>query len=421
MTGTAAGIAAWGFLRTNRVFLYPVGVALLFMAWVVPQAIQIETSGLGEFHDAHFTWAYATLCLIATTVGFRAGLRHGPLGWCPALAVRPLLGGTIALVVLGGFCALKVYGMAEADDLGSEWTGAITAYNLGAQALIYAFALSWLIYLRTGRPIFLALMCLALLFVVPGLMAGVKRSVIFELAFVFAAGLHFARGVRLNRLALVAACIFGTVLIHQIGAVRDYIAEGHGNAVQAVVSGVMFERFEYFNLERAPELSQAVSDIAIYNETMQFDGFAHHWNKLVHQYVPAFLLGQETKDGLKVDVMGGYGEATANVYFSRGATRTGFSDSFRGFWLFGAVLFLVIGWVFGRLYTSSLDGNLPAQFYYLVLFSDGLLAITESTTRFVSQIPFLLLATLPIFLFATAGRRRTVRYASAAAPLHRGR
>jgi hypothetical protein len=421
MTATAAGIAAWGFLRTSRFFLYPVGVALLFMAWVVPQAIHIETSGLGEFYDAHFTWAYATLCLLATAAGFRAGVRHGPSGGRPALAVQPLLGGTVALLAVGGFSALKVHGMAEADDLGSEWTGAITAYHLGAQTLIYAFALSWLIYLRTGRTIFLALMCAALLFVVPGLMAGVKRSVVFELAFVLVAGLHFARGLRLNRLALAAACIFGTVLIHQVGALRDYVNQGHGNAVQAVVSGVMFEQFEYFNLERAPELSQAVSDIAIYSETMRFDGFAHHWNKLVHQYVPAFLLGQETKDSLKVDVVGGYGEATAKAYFSPGATRTGFSDSFRGFWLFGAVLFLVIGWVFGRLYTSSLDGNLPAQFYHLVLFSDGLLAITESTTRFVSQIPFLLLATLPIFLFAIGGRRRTVRYASAAAPLPRGR
>jgi hypothetical protein len=106
-----------------------------------------------------------------------------------------------------------------------------------AQTLIYAFALSWLIYLRTGRPIFLAVMCVALLFMVPGLMAGVKRNVIFELAFVFAAGLHFARGVRLNRLALIAACIFGTVLVHQVGALRHYVNEGHGNAVQAVVVG----------------------------------------------------------------------------------------------------------------------------------------------------------------------------------------
>ncbi|HUE45521.1 MAG TPA: hypothetical protein VMO81_04640 [Aestuariivirgaceae bacterium] len=383
------------------------GVALLFMAWVVPQAIHIEASGLGEFHDAHVTWAYAALCLIATAAGFCAGTRHRPLGWRPALAVRPLLGGTVALVVFGGFCALKVYGMAEAGDLGTEWTGAITAYHLGTQTLIYAFALSWLIYLRTGRLIFLALMCVALLFVVPGLMAGVKRSVIFELAFVVAAGLHFVRGMRLSRFALVAACIFGTILIHQVGAVRNYIAEGHGNAVQAVVSGVMFEQFEYFNLQRAPELSQAVSDIAIYSETMRFDGFAHHWNRLVHQYVPAFLLGRETKDSLKVDVTGGYGEATSKIWFSRGATRTGFSDSFRGFWLFGPVLFLVIGWLFGRLYTSSLDGNLPAQFYYLVLFSDGLLAFTESTARFVAHIPFLLLATLPIFLLATHGRRRT--------------
>jgi hypothetical protein len=343
------------------------------------------------------------------------------LSWRPALAVRPLLAGTIALLVLGGFSALKMYGMAEADDLGTEWTGAITAYHLGSQALIYAFALSWLIYLRTGRLSFLAVMCIALLFVVPGLMAGVKRNVIFELAFVFAAGLHFARAIRFNRLALVAVCIFATVLVHQVGAVRHYMNEGHGNAVQAVVSGAMFERFEYFNLERAPELSQAVSDIAIYSETMRFDGFAHHWNKLAHQHVPAFLLGQETKDSLKVDVTGGYGEATAKVYFSRGATRTGFSDSFRGFWLFGTVIFLVIGWVFGRLYASSLGGNLPAQFYYLVLFSDGLLAITESTTRFVSQIPFLLIATLPVFLFATCGRTRTMRYVNAAAPMSGGR
>jgi hypothetical protein len=421
MTATAAGIAAWGFVRTSRVFLYPVGVALLVMAWVVPQAIHIESSGLGEFYDAHLTWGYATLCLIATAAGFWAGVRHGPLNWRPALAVRPLLAGTIALVVVGGFSALKVYGMAEADDLGTEWTGAITAYHLGTQALVYAFALSWLTYLRSGRSIFLAVMCIALLFMVPGLMAGVKRSVIFELAFVFAAGLHFARAMRFNRLALVAACIVATVLVHQVGAVRHYINEGHGNAVQAVVSGALFERFEYFNLDRAPELTQAVSDIAIYNETMRFDGFAHHWNKLVHQYVPAFLLGQDTKDSLKVDVTSGYGDATASVYFSRGATRTGFSDSFRGFWLFGSVIFLVIGWVFGRLYASSLEGNLPAQFYYLVLFSDGLLAITESTTRFVSQIPVLLLATLPIFLFATCSRNRTMRYAHAAAPMPRGR
>jgi hypothetical protein len=407
MTVTAAGIAAWGLLRSNRVFLYPVGVALLFMAWVVPQAIHLESSGLGEFYNAHLTWLYATACLIATAAGFCAGMRYGRLGWRPAMAMRPLLGGAVALVIFGGFSALQVYRMAETNDLASQWTGVITAYHLGTQTLIYAFALSWLIYLRTNRPIFLAVMGVAFLFMVPGLMTGVKRNVLFELAFVVAAGLHVARGVRLNRISIIAACIFGTVLVHQVGALRHYINEGHGNVVQAIASGVMFERFGYFNLESARELTQAVSDIAIYNETMRFDGFAHYWNILVHQYVPAFHLGQETKDSLKIDVMGGYGDATARVYSSRGATRTGFSDTFRGFWLFGTVIFFVIGWLFGRLYTSSLNGNLPAQFYYLVLFSDGLLAITDSTTRFVSQIPFLLLATLPIFFFATAGRRRT--------------
>ena len=30
---------------------------------------------------------------------------------------------------------------------------------------------------------------------------------------------------------------------------------------------------------------------------------ADHWNKLVHQYVPAFLLGRDFKEGLKISTL----------------------------------------------------------------------------------------------------------------------
>lgn len=402
-------IAIWGLFDGRRIFEYPVGVSLLFIAWIIPQAIYIENSGFSQRYDGHIAWVYMVACLVFLTAGFYVGKnrRRGARQRSPlsleAYDLNALAYGTFALIGFGALCMFLMMREAATQNLGNRWTGISTAYALGSQTVFYGFALAFLLYGRTKNKLFLVAMAACFFIFLPAITIGVKRNVIFEVVFILGAGWFFMYRRAPPRIVVISVLLLGTVLVHQVGAVRQFIQDGRGSVVDAVNEGVLFERFEYFNLQKAREIEQAVFDIYVTHETLELEGGVEYWNRVVHQYVPAFLLGQEFKDSLK---------AQSNVASERigldriewaGATRTGFSDTFRSFWILGVGVFFLIGYGFGWTYQVALAGSIWGQFYYLILLNDGLVAITESTARLLAALPFLILIT---YMVRRQSRRR---------------
>lgn len=420
MAACAAAAALWGLAMRSRMFAYPTALGLLYLLWVVPQAIAAERAGYGALYGTDFAWAYMTACLIAAVAGFALGKGIGLRGAARAAHPEPVEGwlviGAAGLTGIGILAARKVAALDAALDLGSEWTGVITLHYLLIQTLFYGLAIAALRYAATGRRAYLAILLVALAAALSIFGGNVKRHMIAEVAIVLAGARFLVRGRQPPLLAALPALALGAVLLQQVAAVRAHVWEEGGTVIGAFASGAAFEGFSLTGLERGVEITQAVSDIRVANLTGAFEGPAETYNKLVHQYVPAFLLGRAFKEGLKIPVRAQDPATGVTAHYSPGATRTGFSETYRGYGVLGCLVFGLVGATMGRLYASALAGWLPAQFYYLVLLNDAMLAVTESVARTISILPFMLAVTLPVFwLAAPSGRPGPVAGARRAA------
>jgi hypothetical protein len=185
-----------------------------------------------------------------------------------------------------------------------------------------------------------------------------------------------------------------------------------GSLIEALSSEEFYTEFNYFKLEQgeASEVGLAQFDYHYMNRTWRWEYGADYWNSMVHQYVPAFLLGREVKENLKIDsLMQRLHLGQEEIASSLGSTRTGFADSYRSFGVLGVLVFGAIGYIFGRLYAISAAGGLAGQYYYLVLLAEGLKSITHSTAEFASALPFVIVISSVALRFAQVpptGQRR---------------
>ena len=147
----------------------------------------------------------------------------------------------------------------------------------------------------------------------------------------------------------------------------------------------------------AAELKSAVSDIEMARSTNHFKPFVMVWNIAVSQYVPKFIVGEEFKNSLLIV---DNDQSVFESYFAAGATRTGFAESFTGYWYFGPLIYLVIGILFGRLWALSNRRDIRSQHVYLVFLLYSLLTITESISRIVVTAPIILTAIWVSFKYA---------------------
>ncbi|MEM9234626.1 MAG: hypothetical protein AAGA69_10385, partial [Pseudomonadota bacterium] len=369
----------------------------------VPQAIHVEKSVSAQIYDPSFLWLYATACFLFLFGGFylgknrRAQKLRKPMLEFNSTRLTIAAGG---LVIIGIVALNLTVRTVESQQLGSSWTGIATAYYLLSQTSYYGLAIAALMFARRPSVPLAIIIVVAVIGILPAVLTLVKRNVLFELCVIAAGSLFFMRRYVPPRPLVFAAMIFGTIMIHQVGEIRNYIRDDRGSAIDAMMEGVLWENFAYFDMERAHEVTQASVDVYVARQSGDMEWGAEYWNKFVHQYVPAFLVGRDTKEGLKIDVRRGSSEVAVEDYFSHGATRTGFSDSFRSFQLFGVLVFGLIGYVMGRLYSLAITGSLVGQFLYVVLLNDALFAITESTARFISQLPFIAVITVGVIIFS---------------------
>ncbi len=77
LTAFMAGLALLSLIRPAKLFEYPVAASLLMMAFILPQAWQIEATGQGVDYDPPGAWRYMILCMLALLGGFVLTTRVG--------------------------------------------------------------------------------------------------------------------------------------------------------------------------------------------------------------------------------------------------------------------------------------------------------------------------------------------------------
>lgn len=401
MTGLAIYFALRGILGNNRFFEFPTVAALLYLAYFVPQALAAERNPLLQAYQPWVLWFYMSCALLMLAIGFSIGKRLAR----KQAAGRPPVGqssfliavGSVGLAIVSLFANNQVSNLSEAANaMGTSWTGEITAWYLLMQTTFYAFALSFLGFLRGERNKILLLVAVITLYSIASMLdANVKRNLIAEVAIILGGAWFFVKHRQPPRVFLLVGCFLGMVLLHQVGAVRGYIAEERGTAIDAIVEGVPFKEFRYFSYDQSPEIQQAMVDIYAARQSGRIEGPASLWNQTVHHYVPAFLLGRDFKESLMIESSSAGEEYYRLDAFERdGATRTGFSDTYKSYSILGVFVFLIMGMFMGWLFGMAMHGRMWAQFYYILLLNDGLMAFTESTDRFFATLPFVVLTTI---------------------------
>lgn len=414
LTIFAAALGLSAVIRPATLFQYPVAAGLLMMGFVLPQAWTIERSGIGRDYDPPSAWIYMTLCLAMLLLGFALTAYRGAKATSTAprrtietfletYDVERVFKACAALVAIGTVAWVLMLRDAEAATASSaQWTGVITLYALLTSLLLFGASLAWLLYLYTRDRKSLMLAVFGLSFSVPTVLFSARRELAFELVTSLLLGLFFVRGKSVSRFLLIPMMLVGTVYVNQASAIRSYIKNNDASLVGALTSNEVAS--DITSGGHTSEVMFAVSDIALTQWSGEYVYFAPYWNTMVQLYFPAFIFGREAKDHAKFDF---------NLYVNRhaftaenGATHTGFSDSFVEFHYLGAGLFFAIAAILGFVWRRAREGDIGAQFFYMVLLTEGMMTITESTSRFVGKVPFLFGVMGLAFWYARRPRKR---------------
>lgn len=402
LTGLIGGLALLAIIRPSMLFAYPIAAAMLMWFFLIPQAWRIESVGELNDFEPTITWVYMTLCVVMTVIGFVAGNARTPVTNRNTLAalsekydLNKLFIGSVALVIIGGGAMILTAREAATMAANEAWTGAIAFYAMISILLIYGSCLSWLLYLYTSNLKSLAVAIFGLSLTIPTILFGARRELSFTVASIFLLGLFFVKGKSLSRLILVPMVLFGGILVNQAGDIRGYIAKKDSNLIEAVADGN--QKSSGTNLKRYDEMASGVSDIAIASWTNDYKLLTPYYNTIVQLYVPAFILGRDFKNAIRIDDSD---SELYKPYFANGATRTGFSDSFQSFHYFGCLIFLMISYAMGILWKNAKSGDIVSQFYYMLLLAVGLKVFTESTSIFVGILPLIIGSTYVVFRYA---------------------
>lgn len=391
ITLLAAGYVVWGLVQPSRLYRFDCAVSLMFLAWVIPEMIIVETTEFRRYFDYTFTWAYILACQIFAYIGFAYGnyATRQNVTAAPSTYRFDLNKANVAcsVTIIIGFIGFVLMAReAGGTGLDGEWSGVITFYYLLGQFILYGGAMAWLLFLHKRSNISLIIFVMMLVVAIPVVLYFARRGILFQVGFATLAGAYLVWKFTPPRMLVVAGILMGVVILNTAGNIRSHIERENGTLVSSITSGAAFDSVNIFEDNPAPEIKSALTDIEITRLSGDFEPFRALWNTFVLQYTPAFIVGKDFKDSLRVDRQG---ETSIQRFAMIGATRTGFAEAYTGYWFFGVLIYFAIGLYQGRMWVRAETGDIRYQYYYIIVMNYSLLTITESISRFIVTLPII--------------------------------
>ena len=382
------------YFSSERGCIYelPFWMGVMSMGWFFPQAVAAY-SCLDQFPPNAYSngLLFATICSIALWFGYdRArSVEVSSQFWLamPFDLKRLFLAGA-TLSLFGFFFQYKLFYLSDEVTSQTQWSGAAVKYLFLASIFQFGFITLWLLYLsqiKLAEPRFLIFIIPGFLLMLNGAILLGRRAIMMDLASYILIGLWFVRRKVVPRGILIICLVVGMALINSIGVYRGIMENdampiltrikiaaqasiGQSSDTVGKAMGSEFNNYVFFR--------QACEDGPV------FDYGIIHWNRLVHNYVPAQLVGRGIKESLKINLKDNTKEIAKKEYghsYRTGATLTGYFDAYKSFSWLGFVKFGVIGWMIGRLYNYAMDGNFLGQLLYIYMLGTAMHAITHGT------------------------------------------
>ncbi|MFA7665638.1 MAG: hypothetical protein WCY32_05900 [Burkholderiaceae bacterium] len=409
-----AGIAilAWGFLRSRRMLQFPFLAASVFMGWMFPQLLGLSGYDNWPRGALEKTTAMAALCMIGCWAGYTLNRRRSKLfDW--DLDRRRLL---LASAVLSGSGMVFHYMVNQmAPEViaqhGGQWTGIITIYAFFSRLLAVGFCIALVLHLDRSSRATLVLLFLGFIIYLHRILILGRRAATVELVLMVLLALWFQRRWIPPRGLMATVLIVGTLLVNSAGDYRNTMLGDDRHSWSGAGLEAILDIDYLGNLKRISEgrqgnheLSNALYEIEAADRTLQFDYGLSLWNGFVQQFVPGQMVGVEIKAALQLDRQGNAESVFGHVAHT-GTTLTGITDAFQSFWFFGAIKFMLIGFIMSRWWRAAEAGNRAAQIILMLCVTASLHAITHSTNRFFMAFFELAVFVVPAFLYARISRQ----------------
>ena len=389
-----------GISNPENALKFPFLVSLVWLLWILPQALGIYQNQDASEELLFRTFAMTLLCLICCIWGFHAA-KSRRIDFVKSIDFGKLKWYAIGSIIFGAFFHVMLRNMG--DELEStNWSGKTVAYLFLSQPLFYGGILAISLYLRKSDSVLLITGLMALGVVLLVALVGGRRGGMIQFVFATICVLYFVRSYLIPRALIILSIPVAAIFDNGIGIYRSAVYEGTTTAENFSISesfrrvgtglDAVAERYDellipkdYYEVLNATMLMESADNSGI------MDFGTDLWDHLVHQFFPGQLFGYENKKSLQFQW---YTMAmiNSNHQVASGSTMTGMFDAYLSFRWFGGIKFFLIGFVMRIFWNSASNGDLLGQIAYGCLVRASLEGVTHSTSQFfMAVINFMLL------------------------------
>lgn len=419
-----AGLLLQGFYKRTGYLEVPFLSALIYAVWFLPQAWVLLDDATLPSGSLSRLLGMSCLCLVAIWIGWKIGIAKKKASTNEnAIKISRLI--LPALIITLFAIAMRAVILAQPAEFraAGQWTGPLTIVAFFAQVGVVSLVLSFVIVLKRRTSLTISLVAANIFLYLTPLLMTFRRADTFEFVFACLLCAFFLKKWLLPRIALIAGIAVSFAFINSIGQLRalggGYALNEAGEIETRIPTLREMGQIDWFDFEsflEAAHISEARNaaifmDVAADQADLGWG--AGLWDRYVHGYVPAQILGRDFKESLYV------GKDLSELAFQSdafsahtGTTSTGFTILYYDFWYLGALVFFVIALYMGQLFERSRVGSISALIIYAVLLPMSLHGITHYGYYVLVQAPLPLFATWFAFWFASkqaGGSKRAMR------------
>ncbi|RLA19216.1 MAG: hypothetical protein DRQ56_05890 [Gammaproteobacteria bacterium] len=425
-------MVSYYLLEHGRFYQFPFWAGVIALGWFFPQAIGGYLN-VSEFPENAYVdgMLFATLCMIALWVGFEGTVHKNPVvrrSWLGApFNSNRLYWVAVIFCLFGFFFQWKLWSLPEEILAESQPSGVVVKYLFFGNIFKFGFIALWLLYLSQIR----VLVPKMLIFIVPSLCLFIeaallrgRRAGMMDLVSYLIVSLWFVRRIAVPRWFIIVGLSFGLVLINGIRTYRLILMDKDTPWSERLSEAARADYLEASkrNMDKSgSEFKNYIFYRKIHDDLGIYDWGTSHWNRFVHNYVPAQITGREFKESLMLKPTDIEIKEMIKIEYGhvvkRGTTTTGYKDAFASFGWFGFVKFLLIGWIMGVLYRSAMQGAFLGQLLYIYVLTKGMQSVSHGTNDILVRV-WIYFFTLgfPILLWA-----RRKNFASLELEINEGR
>ncbi|MDW1821129.1 hypothetical protein R7Z10_12115 [Vibrio sp. Vb1018] len=387
-----------GLSSKQGYFYFPFWISVISLGWFYPQAIG------GYFHIKEYppysyisALLFATICNISLFFGWYLSVyKHSSKkSWLSNNIEENRLYNVGAFFCLFGFYfQIKLWSLPEEMLDANQWSGATVKYLFLGSVFKYGFIILWMQYLKNGKWLnikyLIFIVPCALLLLNAAVLLG-RRSEMMNITVYLIFGLWFAKGIVFPRKYLIVGLCLGLILINSIGLYRGVMKDRDldlATKISIVTNANYLEQTNKIFEGSGVEFENYLFSRQAYEDYGDYDFGAYHWNRVVLNYFPAQIFGNDLKNSLMIPTIDiielisyRYG-----AYRPVGSTATGYLDSFGSFGWLGFIKFLIIGYMMGTLFKSAKNGYWLPQLLYLSFLTVAMVSITHNTNDILVRV-----------------------------------